>query len=127
MTVLELVRLQTGKQGTFGVLKVNKEIFCATLEPPDRGNEPFKSSVPTGQYEVEAYGQTYKIMDVPGRTRILFHPGNKVTDTKGCILVGETFEKLQGDRAILNSGRTFGRFREALRDDKASLTIREVY
>jgi hypothetical protein len=57
------------------------------LEPPDRLNAPHVSSIPAGQYlcrrvQSAKYGATLKIMDVPGRTLVRFHPGNRVLDSE---------------------------------------------
>jgi hypothetical protein len=133
MKVLELIRLENTEQGMIGVMKVNKHIFCCTLEPPDRGNAQNISCIPTGQYKISAvvspkFGKTYQIMDVPGRSNVLFHAGNVVAHTQGCVLLGETIGKLSGNRAVLNSGNTFKRFMEELGvgGPDAILTISEV-
>jgi len=132
--VVELVRLEENfEHGTFGVLKINKEVFCFTLEPRDEENAPYISSIPAQQYvcrrySSEKYPDTFQVMNVPGRFNILFHAGNTDDDTAGCILLGETIGKLKNDRAILNSGRTFRRFLGVLAEyDEFVLTIREVY
>jgi hypothetical protein len=132
--IAELIRLEESYTwGTFGVLKLDKQVFCVTLEPRDEENAPFVSSIPAQQYECaryssEKYPHTFQVLNVPNRDRILFHAGNKVEDTEGCILLAEHFGKLRGDRAILNSGRTFQYFLDALRDhDRFHFTIHEVY
>jgi hypothetical protein len=133
MKIVELIRLEESAQyGTFGVLKVNKEVVCVTLEPPDLLNRLGRSSIPAQQYickqfQSPRYGFTYQIDNVPGRTYILFHSGNKVEDTEGCILLAQHFGKLQGDRAVLNSGATFDRFLAVMGGRPFHLTIREVY
>ena len=121
LPILELIRLEEGDQGTFGVLRIQKELFCVTLEPTDNLNELGKSSIPAQQYRCKRhnsirFGETYLVMNVPGRTGILFHPGNTVHDSAGCILLGQYKDKLLGDRAILNSGQTFRSFMELLKD-----------
>jgi len=133
MKIVELLRLEESDQGTIGILKIQKEVFCFTLEPPDRLNELNRSSIHPKQYTCRPYlsakhGQTFQVMDVPGRTGILFHAGNKVQDTEGCILVGSHPDKLKGDRAVLNSGATLKRFAEAVGVGEAfHLTISECY
>ena len=136
LPIVEIVRLEEGEQGTFGVLKINKEIFCVTLEPSDRENDIGKSSIPAQQYMCKAIttrnlGKTYQVLDVPGRIGIFFHKGNTAADTSGCILLAEHFGKLKTDkyeRAILNSGNTFEAFLDLLEGcERFHLTIHEVY
>jgi hypothetical protein len=65
---------------------------------------------------------------VPGRTAILFHAGNTVGHTAGCILLGSTVGKLKDERAVLNSGETFRQFMDKLLpDDQVHLTIKEEF
>lgn len=134
MKVLELIRLENTPQGVVSILKINKHVFCATLEPPELDNQTNISCIPAGQYYIRGiksprFGDTYTVLDVPGRSHILFHAGNLVEHTAGCILLGETIGKLSGDRAVLNSGATFKRFMEELGvgGGLASLTIYEMY
>jgi len=130
--ILELIRLEETAQGTIGILKINKEVFCFTLEPPDLENRANKSSIPAQQYTVKPYSSqnypdAFEITNVPDRSYVLFHPGNVVNNTAGCVLLGESLGKLQGNRAILNSGKTFDKFRTILRSGGHHLTISEVY
>ena len=132
--ILELIRLEENDQfGTFGILKINKQVFCVTLEPSDKLNAPSVSSIPAQQYHCERiispkYGETYEVMKVPGRTNVLFHSGNVMGDTQGCILLAQHFGKLNYNRAILNSGITFKKFINTLNGkDRVHLTIKEVY
>ena len=133
MKNIEIIRLEATQFGVFGVLKIDKEVFCVTLEPPDLLNAHSRSCIPTGQYECQlwnspSFGKTYLVMGVPNRANILFHPGNRVGDTEGCILVAQHFGKLHDDRAVLNSGNTFRDFMRRLQpDETVHLTIREVY
>lgn len=133
MKIGEIFRHETSKQGTIGILTINKVVFCFTMEPPDRENERNISSIPTGQYICEPYfsqrhGQTFQVMDVHGRTFILFHAGNKVEDTEGCIMVGEAVAHIDNDRILLNSRATFKKFAEAVGvGNKFHLTVSECY
>lgn len=128
---LDLIRLENSEQGTFGVLRMDGKVFCVTLEPPDRDNARNVSRIPAGRYVCNRvrsprFGETYEVADVPGRTHILFHPGNVDEDTRGCVLLGNHFGLLRGDRAVLNSGRTFARFLEAAAEaPRLNLTIEE--
>lgn len=134
MVNVEVIRLETSKKyGTFGVLKVNKSFYCCTLEPPDQENQEDKSSIPTGQYTCKRikspkFGDTYEVSDVTARSNVLFHAGNVVGHTSGCIILGQHIGKLRGKKAVLNSGKTFDRFMDLMSDNKRfHLTVSEVY
>lgn len=132
--ILELIRLEENETfGTFGVLRIQKGVFCVTLEPSDLLNAPNISNIPAQQYSIKRvtsprFGETFQVMDVPGRTSVLFHAGNIVAHTQGCIILGQYFGKLKEDRAILNSGATFSAFMGIMAGhDVAHLTIKETY
>jgi len=132
--VIELLRIEESLfLGTFGVLRINKESFCVTLEPADLLNKQNVSSIPAQQYicrrhESPRYGETFIVTNVPDRDLVLFHPGNTIEDTKGCILLAQYFGKLKGDRAVLNSGATFQAFMKIMKEsNEFHLTIREIY
>lgn len=132
MKIVELIRLEETEHGTMGVLRIDKEVFCCTLEPPDRENEVSRSSIPAQQYlckpvESPTHGGTFEVTNVPGRTHILFHAGNVVDHTEGCILLGQYFGKLKGNRAVLNSGNTFKQFLNDVGRQPFKLTVYEVY
>ena len=133
MKIVELIRLEETRQGTIGALKIDKEVFCWTLEPPDRLNERNRSSIPAQQYickpfDSQRHGKTFQIEDVPGRDYVLFHAGNTVSHTEGCVILGQTIGKLRGDRAVLNSGVTFARFMTTMEKEQLfHLTVVERY
>jgi len=132
--VVELIRLEESSlYGTFGVLKINKEVFCVTLEPADLENRQNVSSIPAQQYicrrySSKKYPDTFQVTNVPDRDKVLFHPGNDIDDTEGCILTAEHYGKLKGNRAVLNSGNTFEAFMGTMKDiNEFHLTIREIF
>ncbi|WP_319541543.1 DUF5675 family protein [uncultured Pseudodesulfovibrio sp.] len=119
METADIIRLEKGDDGTFGVLRLNGQIMCMTLEPPDMGNQVDESCIPAGEYlcsrvESPAFGRTYEIVDVPGRSHILFHQGNVVADTRGCVLLGRNFGFLDGSRGVMQSGSAFREFLDRL-------------
>lgn len=136
----EIVRVESGRDGTFGVLLLDGMVFCVTLELPWRGNAQGVSSIPAGRYLCQRtasplvaritdgkWDETFEVSGVPGRSRILFHSGNTVVDSRGCILVASSYGKLRENRGILNSGATFDLFMTALRNVNAfGLTVRDV-
>lgn len=88
-----------GKPFTGGICVVDGRPICVTLELPWLENEKQKSCIPTGQYHASRwYSPRFKncwlLHDVPGRSEILIHTGNFVTDTSGCVLVGSYFTNL---------------------------------
>ena len=130
---VRLTRLEENKQGTFGVLTICSQVFCITLELPDRLNASNISNIPAQQYVCEKtesprFGKTFEVHDVPSRSLILFHAGNLVSSSRGCIILAQYFGKLRGERAVLNSGKTFRKFMGIMENvDKFYLTIVESY
>jgi len=93
---LILKRITHHKTGTYGVLVHDNLPFAVTFENPWLNNLPFKSCIPAGVYPCQYYnsihhGYTFQVHDVENRSGIVFHCGNDIKDTKGCILVGEYF------------------------------------
>ncbi len=129
---IKLIRLEESDDGTFGALVIGGKVFCVTLEPPDEGNQRNISNIPPYKYicvriKSLKYGNTFEVTNVPGRSHILFHRGNEVKDTKGCILLGNQFGKLRSERAILNSGFTFSMFMNMMTNvDAFELEIVEI-
>lgn len=135
---VRLIRVEENyKYGTFGNWIVNSRLFCVTLEPADLENRKNVSSIPAQQYICERYSSekypdTYQIMNVPDRSKVLIHPGNTIHHTEGCVLLAEHAGKLNiggaTERGILNSGRTFRAFMALMNGvDKFHLTIIECY
>ena len=134
MKILELIRLEETEAGTIGVLKIDKLVFCYTLEPKDMENQANISSIPAQQYlckrvESPSHGDVFEVTGVPGRAHILFHSGNTIRDTAGCILLGDKIGFLDGKaRGILQSRSAFYSFMDILnREQTLHLTISEVY
>ena len=132
--IVEILRIETClSYGTFGILRIQKEAFCVTLEPPNFGNMQNVSCIPAGQYKCNRFrsakfGDTFEIAHVPNRSGILFHAGNAVKETEGCVLLAQYFGKLRGDRAVLNSGLTFKMFMDRMAGvDSFSLTVAEHF
>jgi Family of unknown function (DUF5675) len=108
-------------QGTTGQLYIDEQFFCYTIEPD--AAEPDKFYIPDGLYTGRRHHgvrwpNTFEIVrpgtdGVDGHTALLFHSGNTIADSEGCILLGSSVGKLMGDRAVLNSGDTFKRFLDA--------------
>ena len=63
------------------------------------------------------FGKTFEVTQVPGRTHILFHRGNYLEDTEGCILVAEEFSGTYEKPMIVSSHRGFMEMMKLLQDD----------
>jgi hypothetical protein len=106
MLPLVLQRTTITNKSTCGVLFVNGDQFCFTLEEPLKDGLP-GSCIKAGTYNVtlapspkfEASPDDWerlmgknvpRLWNVPNREYILMHWGNSAKDTEGCILVGQT-------------------------------------
>ena len=101
--ILTLKRIASTPTGTFGIL-LNEaaQPFAVTLELPWRDNQRNVSCIPLGTYTARRikspkFGDTFQVMDVPGRSEILFHGGNYQVHTRGCIIVAEKFKDINAD------------------------------
>jgi Family of unknown function (DUF5675) len=77
-----------------------------------------ETAIPAGSYSlVINYSPRFKIdlprlLDVPGFEGILIHPGNTPADTRGCILVGRSWQ--EGSEAIGESRVAFAALKDKL-------------
>lgn len=137
---LILKRVLFTDDGVPGVLVLRNRPICLTLEEEWKNNEKGISCIPEGSYLCQKFTrpsgmETYQVMNVPGRTLVLFHPGTTELDTEGCIITGMEYGELQAkdddsdvvekQLAVLRSKEAFERFMQAV-DGHASfvLTIR---
>ncbi len=112
---LVLLRVGQSSKGTFGVLRCGVVPFALTLERPWLNNLQAVSSIPAGLYECHRvdspkFGNTFEVTGVPNRSHILFHKGNTIADTKGCILVGEQFGGSYDVPMLMDSKHGFEEF-----------------
>lgn len=128
MKILTLKRIAMTEWGTFGVLLTNGYPFAVTIENPWINNRQDISCIPENTYFCERvnspkFGNTFEIKDVPNRTHILLHFGNRDDDTAGCVLIAEEYGKINGEPAVLTSrnvaGKGFNEFINILKDDNS--------
>lgn len=89
---------------------MGKQVFnCVTLEPPWKNNQQGISCIPKGIYTVvhrSAAESTlckyphFHILDVPGRSYVLFHRLNFVRQSKACIGVGKSRAYIDSDKLL---------------------------
>ena len=139
MIHLTVHRIITGDQGTFGVLLAGNKPFALTIERQWLDNTRGISCIPAGEYEVKRciaskeygyknsprFGDTFNVINVKDRSKILFHKGNIDDDSHGCIIIGEQFGTLHGDTAVLSSRQGFAEFMSLLKGhNEFELTIK---
>lgn len=104
--LLTLNREIESNRGVLGVLRTEDgEQVCKTLELPWKKNKRSVSCIPWGTYRVTDYSSTkypsaFVVLNVPGRSGILIHAGNYVSQIEGCILVGEEWEFMGQPRQL---------------------------
>ena len=137
---------------TIGVMSIDGERFCETLEDVDRNlnssmtvkqikaiKKPNETAIPTGTYKITldtfsprfgnksfykkvCGGKLPRILNIKGFDGVLIHCGNTNLDTSGCILVGRNLEVGK----VLKSQETFERLYRILKENKDNLTIKIV-
>lgn len=104
---IDLHRKWRKKGYSIGILSINGERVCETLEDEDRGLKaelslatikqlkvPGQTAIPVGTYQVVmSYSPRFNKMlplltGVPGYSGVRIHSGNTAKDTEGCILCG---------------------------------------
>lgn len=125
-----IIRLsEDSKNPQIGCFLVDGIPRFMTLEPPVVGDIV---CIPEGEYICKKVFArrtigglnikiTFLVKDVPGRDGILFHIGNKMDDTRGCILIAEG---LRGINFISNSQIGFDNWIQLVgKEDEFELTI----
>ena len=124
-----IYRYYSGNDVTLGVLiidGVREPLF--TLENPWMGNKIGLSCIPPGKYLCKPFsGQlkkdVYIIQDVAERSYILFHIGNYVNETKGCILIGKGVDTSQKKSMLISSQKAMKKFRSIIGNNEFRLEI----
>lgn len=143
-----LKRIAKKPNYTIGKLYIDGKYFCDTLEDKDRGltqsmNEAEilkikvkgQTAIPTGKYKIDmntvsprfgnsSWAKLYKgivprLINVPGYSGILIHPGNTSSDTSGCILLGQN--KVVGQ--VINSQITWKAFMQKVTSCKQVINL----
>jgi len=101
MKLIEIKRFYASENCTLSKIYVNKVLQVVGLEPPLMLNslKVFgKSAMPTGSYKLK-WSPSVKfgclmpfIVNVPKFMAIMFHAGNTVKDTRGCVVIGLKYD-----------------------------------
>ena len=122
MRTLVLQRLKQSSMGTLGIIKENGNEICQTLELPWFNNKSNVSCIPDGVYFCERvispkFGEVFEITNVKDRTHVLFHSGNFLRSTNGCVLLGLQSGEANGEYCIYKSKAAFDIFMKLLKDE----------
>lgn len=119
--------------GRMDVISDNVWQYClASLEQEWNDNEVSDSCIPAGTYTVikhnsPTHGKCFKVLDVPGRSQILFHKLNFYKQSEGCTGVGLFHHFLNSDiyMDIAESGKALSKLKETCEGDvRILLTIK---
>jgi len=134
---LKLIRISSQEDSTNGILYINDEFACYTLEDEQRKIKvKHETAIPLGIYEIKfrtvggfhtkytsRYGAAFhkgmlELQSVPNYKYILIHTGNTDEHTAGCLLIGETQQDLDKgkDGFIGGSGDAYKKFYPKVRD-----------
>ncbi len=140
MRKVTLTRTETSDEGTFGHIFTDTGVSLRSGELPWRNNEPGRSCIPLGTYQVvwaqsPTKGWCYHVIKVPGRLDIEIHPANFCGDRTlgfrcelyGCICLGTSIGPMNGQKAIICSQQGFVRFYADLDGDSFDLEILKGY
>jgi hypothetical protein len=107
---LVLERDKSSQYSTIGELFIDGKFQCFTLEDVVREVKvPGQTAIPAGIYRIvvtwSPHFMTFLplLVQVPGFSGVRIHPGNKPSDTEGCILLG----KEAGQDVVLHSKTAF--------------------
>ena len=118
MLRLNLFRIKTGPEGTYGVLSTPKGQWFNTGELPWSDNKDDVSSIPHGIYTFKFMKSekfpdgTFEALEVPGRTGVRIHRGNWCgdvsqgfsSDVLGCILLGKVYGQSKNKVGLMQHG-----------------------
>lgn len=131
MQLVTIFRVDTSGPATLGVMTINGQFYCLTLERPWLDNMRQLSCIPAGTYRCvpyssKKYKDVWEVTGVIGRSKILIHAGNKVDDTMGCILVGYDASKAH-ENYIGNSTAALNGLRKIIGiSNSFTLVVRDV-
>jgi len=115
---------------TLGEIMFNGQKLC-TLELAYKDNKSNISAIPKGTYDVKYtfspkfMRYTYEVLKVPNRSGIRIHSGNYFNQIQGCILLGNGYKDINGDKKldVVNSKLSINAFEKAMQYKPFKLTI----
>ena len=127
MDDIMLLRYGSTPMGTFGEITLPDGTTLKTCEREWQGNKRGRSCIPQGIYTLRkrrspvvertsrgSHSEGWEVTGVPGRTYIMLHPGNTISDSDGCILPGKGLGFVSGHWAVTSSQHAFDVLMSAL-------------
>jgi len=140
-----LTRVDSGDQGTFGLLVLENGAHWHSLELPWRENRTKISCIPEGLYAARLewsehfQRNVYHLQDVPDRQAVEIHPANFAGDVMlgwsadllGCIALGTGTGQLVNrsgisQRALIASRTAMTEFESALNGEELEIEIKSA-
>jgi len=131
-----LISNQSTPDGTFGVLLLDDHTSFCTGELPWKDNQVGASCIPGGRYvckwiDSPKHGECYMVTGVPSRSMIEIHSANfmgdagqgKLSQLLGCIALGKSIGKLDGQTAVLASKQAIAEFEASMGGHDFELNI----
>jgi hypothetical protein len=128
--------------GEFGILFYDDQDtskYLHTIERPYLNNRQNVSSIPLGQYRVyrrtspklsritrDKYTDSVSVT-VFGRSYIMFHNGNTVDDTEGCIILGTSLGYIANKWAVVNSMDALDIFQEFMDNNPDVVILNKTF
>lgn len=112
-------RFNYSENSVIGRLALDGSHFCFTLERPWKNNQHEVSCILPGRYPVTIrYSPHWNapmphVENVPGRSEIMLHPANWVSQLLGCIAPGETYGQDCINESRAAFAPLFGRIKDA--------------
>lgn len=128
MKVLSLERYAYAPEATMGRFHLPNNQMLYTCENPFLNNTQDISCIPEGAYKMRRHNgdrhkDTWILIGVPGRSEIVFHIGNDINDTLGCILPGLSARGYK----VIDSGLAMDVMRQQLTEPEYILNITQFH
>lgn len=140
--IIDLHRKWRKSDYSIGILSIDGERVCETIEDTDRGLSQTdsletikekkikgKTAIPIGTYEIKiTYSPRFKknlplLLNVPGYDGVRIHPGNTAEDTEGCIPCGKNTEVGKVTNSRFWTGKVIEAIEKALKSGRVFINI----
>ena len=146
---VQVLRYAGGEDDTLGLMMVDGQFVCYTLEDEFRTNKVYgETRIPSGNYRLtlrttggfhkrykKKFGELHEgmiwIMDVPNFEYVLIHIGNRDDDTAGCILVGDSINNNLVEEGFVSHSaqayrRIYSMLLQPIKENRCSITLTEI-